>query len=88
MLVELYNDLHDTQASLYVSGDIITPPQAYVTWRALCGVENCRCGNHLGMRGPNPIVVEPVFDSNGLAGYCYAAVEQPEESDEDLPLAA
>lgn len=74
MLVTLRNDFHKTETIIRTSDHLISLPQAYGAWRALCGSESCRCGNALGMRGRNDISVKPAPGDDGLSGYHFDAV--------------
>ncbi len=69
MLVTVRNDLHETETTIHVRDGLVSLPQAYQAWRALCGSEGCQCGNALGMRGPSNVRIEPAADADGLSGY-------------------
>lgn len=64
MKIKLTNDFHGTQAwisekalvnavdTFYSSEGKKITGAARRVWSELCGIEECACGNFLGMRGP------------------------------------
>jgi len=50
--ISLKNDFHNSEVLLYIAdGKNISKGQVKKTWKTLCGIKGCTCGNELGMRG-------------------------------------
>ena len=55
MNITLYNDYHNTQATINIeAGDTLSRRRIKSINDRLCGSPDCACGDTLAMRGPQP----------------------------------
>lgn len=66
MKITLTNDNHNTSINLVVAGNKLSESQISRARRTLCGCAGCTCSNDLGMRGPQEVEIEPIY--NGQTG--------------------
>jgi len=55
MTTTLTNDFHNTEIRVRAAaGDVLSPSQVARIRRALCGMADCVCSGHTGVRGAQP----------------------------------
>ena len=70
MLVTLRNEFHRTTTTIRPIDGRVSHRAGRNTWKHLCGVKGCVCGNILGSRGKqyhngNELRIEPDFSNGG-----------------------
>jgi hypothetical protein len=50
-MIKLFNDFHNTEVTLRLTGSYLSAYQVKKAWKVLCGSRDCSCGNIMGMRG-------------------------------------
>ncbi len=66
--ITLYNDFHNTEVNLLVRDGKLSRNQVARARRELCGIEGCCCGDEFGMRGPQDVLLEPIYCRYGVIG--------------------
>ena len=57
MKIELRNNFHNTLVILHMKGAYPTVAQIKRARKELCGIKGCSCGNVLGERGPQTVII-------------------------------
>lgn len=65
MMITLTNDFHGTKVVLVPQNGRLTARQVKRARNVLCGVADCRCGNDLGARGLQSVLVRMDADYAG-----------------------
>ncbi len=66
--ITLYNDFHNTEVNLLVRDGKISRNQILRARRELCGIRDCVCGDEFGTRGPQDVLLEPIYFRHGVIG--------------------
>lgn len=55
--ITLTNDFHDSGVTLQLRSAFPSTSQVRRSWKALCGIKGCACGDVMGMRGPQAVKI-------------------------------
>lgn len=55
--ITLTNDFHNSEVTLQLRSAFPSTSQVRRSWRVLCGIKGCTCGDIMGMRGPQTVKI-------------------------------